>query len=277
MLVNPRTRSGLKTVICLLMFVPVLSAAGSPQPLDVETIIQKSVRANQLDFDAAPDYAYDERDKTDQGTKTYRVLMIDGSPYKRLIAIDGKALPPDQAEHQMRLQRQEAAKRSAETATQRKKRIASYCKDRERDHDLLDQIAKAFDFRLIGERNLDGFDVYYLKATPRPGYKPSSINTQVLTGMTGFLWIDKDTFQWVKVTAKVTKPVSIQGFLAQVEAGTRFELEKMPVGNGVWLAKHFAMHSRAKVLFIFNHSSSEEEWYSKYKRTGGSDISASLR
>lgn len=124
MLVNPRTRSALKTVICLLMFVPVLSAAGSPQPLDAETIIQKSVRANQLDFDAAPDYAYDERDKTDQGTKTYRVLMIDGSPYKRLIAIDGKALPPDQAEHQMRLQRQEAAKRSAETATQRKKRIA---------------------------------------------------------------------------------------------------------------------------------------------------------
>ena len=47
--------------------------------------------------------------------------------------------------------------------------------------------------------------------------------------MEGTLWIDRDTFQWVKVEAQVTRPVKIVGFLAEVEPGTHFELEKKPI------------------------------------------------
>lgn len=53
----------------------------------------------------------------------------------------------------------------------------------------------------------------------------------MLRGMEGELWIDEATFQWVKVQARVIRPVSIEGFLARVEPGTRFELEKMPVAD----------------------------------------------
>lgn len=263
-------RAGSKRLVCLLTLLS--AGVGFSQQPDVQTIIQKSVQANQRDFDAAPDYAYNERDKVGQGTKTYRVMMIDGSPYNRLIAVNGVPLPPTRMKRQEKLLQQETAKRHAESQTDRKNRIAAYQKDRKRDYDLLDQMTKAFDFQLLGERKLNGHDVYYLKATPRPGYRPPNLDTQVLTGMTGYLWIDKDSFQWVKVTAKVTKPVSIEGFLAQVEPGTRFELEKIPVGDGVWLAKHFSMHSHAKVLFLFNRSSSEEEWYSDYKRIRAADV-----
>jgi hypothetical protein len=64
---------------------------------------------------------------------------------------------------------------------------------------------------------------------------PSRTESQVLPGMQGRLWIDKKTFQWVKVTARVISPVSIEGILAKVERGTYFELENMPVAEGVWL------------------------------------------
>lgn len=264
---NRPTSTGLNRIVCLLTFVPG-SLALCQQP-DAQTIIQKSVEANQRNFVAAPYYAYDERDKFGQGSKTYRVTMIDGSPYNRLIALNGKPLSPDQEERQEELQKQAIATRHAQSASDRKKRIAKYQQDRKRDHDMLDQLAKAFNFQLIGDRKLDGFDVYYLKATPRPGYKPPNMNTQALTGMVGRLWIDKNTFQWVKVTARVIEPVSIEGFLAQVEPGTNFVLEQMPVGDGVWMPKHYAMHAHAKVLFFFNHSSAEEEWYSNYQRLYG--------
>jgi hypothetical protein len=79
--------------------------------------------------------------------------------------------------------------------------------------------------------------------------------------MEGKLWIDEKTFQWVKVEARVIRPVSIGGFLAQVEPGTRFELEKMPVAEGIWLPKHFAMKSQAKVLFFFTRKSQADETY----------------
>ncbi len=71
--------------------------------------------------------------------------------------------------------------------------------------------------------------------------------------MRGELWIDQKTYQWVKVTARVIRPVSIEGFLAQVQPGTEFEIEKAPVSAGIWQITHYSSHADAKVLFMFNH------------------------
>jgi hypothetical protein len=93
------------------------------------------------------------------------------------------------------------------------------------------------------------------------------LEAKVLTGMEGTLWIDEKTFQWVKVEASVIRPVSIAGFLAQVEPGTHFELEKMSVAEGVWLPRHFSMKSQAKVLFFFTRKSQADETYYGYQYT----------
>jgi hypothetical protein len=81
------------------------------------------------------------------------------------------------------------------------------------------------------------------------------------------MWIDKQTFQWVKVEAEVTRPVSIIGFVATVEPGTRFELEEMPVAGDVWLPKHFAMTSKAKVMEVIHHKGHEDETYFDYHKS----------
>ena len=51
-----------------------------------------------------------------------------------------------------------------------------------------------------------------------------------------------------------------------MQPGTRFELEKMPVDDGVWLPKHFVMKSNTKILFLFNHRTQEEETYFNYRK-----------
>jgi hypothetical protein len=61
------------------------------------------------------------------------------------------------------------------------------------------------------------------------------------------------------VGAEIVQSVSIAGFLAQVQPCMRFELEKMPVAEGIWLPKHFSMKARAKVLFFFSHKSQADE------------------
>ena len=81
---------------------------------------------------------------------------------------------------------------------------------------------------------------------------------------------DRDTYQWVRVEARVTRPVRIDGFLAEVQPGTHFELEKMPVSNEVWLPKHFAMKSDAKVMFFFSHHEQEDDTYSDYHKATNS-------
>lgn len=245
-----------------LAIVLLMLAAVSSAQISARTIIERSMEANSVDWKAAPGYDCFERDREPGGgTKAFEDLMIFESPYQRLIAVNGKPLSPGQQAEQQQKLNAVIVERRDESERDRAKRVADYEKDRDRDHLLMAQLAKAFRFVLVGEQTLDGHDVYVLKAVPRPDYQPPNMEAEALRGMQGRLWIDKKTFQWVKVEAQVTRRVSIEGFLAEVEPGTRFELEKMPVQEGVWLPKHYAMRANAKVLFLFRHKSEEEESY----------------
>ncbi len=251
--------------LCFVLALSLVTQISSQVP-DAQAIIAKSVQANQRDFNAAPEYNNKERDRTAQGTKLYQITMIDGTPYQRLIAVNGEPLSAARQADELKKQKQTAAARAAESPEQRRARIAKYQKDRTRDHNMIEQLTKAFNFVSIGSGKLRGFDVYILKATPRKGYNPPNMDCQVLPAMQGKLWIDKATFQWVKVTAQVIRPVSIEGFLAEVEPGTRFELQKAPVDDNIWQPSHFSMKSHAKVLFLVNRSSSEDETYFGYAK-----------
>jgi hypothetical protein len=81
--------------------------------------------------------------------------------------------------------------------------------------------------------------------------------------MRGTLWIDKAEYQWVKVEAEVTAPVSLY-LVAHVGPGTRFSLEQMPIGKNLWLPKRFTMRARITVFGV-PQERKEEETYSDYR------------
>jgi AcrB/AcrD/AcrF family len=80
------------------------------------------------------------------------------------------------------------------------------------------------------------------------------------------LWIDKQTYQWVKAEAEVVHPVSIVGLVAKIEPGTRFTLEKTPVADDIWLASHFTMTAKAEILDVFGHNRHEDVAYFDYHK-----------
>ena len=239
-------------VLSLAIVISPLSIRA--QTPDVRQIIEKSVQANQADFKAATQYNWKERDRTAKADKTYQVTMLEGSPYYRVLELRGEPVSAEVRKEEGAKQKQTEAKRHSESSTERQKRMQKFQKERRRDDDMMSQLTKAFDFTYIGQQKLNGFDVWAFKAIPRAGYKPPNMETEVLPGMQGQLWIDQKTYQWVKVTAQVVRPVSVAGFLAQVQPGTQFNLEKKPVENGIWLASHFSMKSDAKVLHMFSRT-----------------------
>jgi hypothetical protein len=244
----------------------LFAGPGFAQEPDAHTIIQKSVEANMRDWEAAPRYDFFERDLDPKGgSKTYDVRMILGSPYNRLIAINDRPLPVEQQAEEQTKFNEMLEERKNESDSERKSRVAEYEKERKRDHLFMNQMVVAFDFKLTGEEKLNGHDAYVLKATPRKGYEPPNMEAKVLTGMEGKLWVDKASFQWVKVTAKVTQPVSIVGFVATVQPGTHFELENEPVHDGVWLPSHYSMQSRAKILWLFTNRQQEDDTFYHYR------------
>ena len=255
-------------VMLLAVFASLCALGQQPEsPPDVQTIIKRSVQANDRDWQHAPEYTYFETDRGEDGkTMTYEVMMILGSPYQRLVAVHGEPLSPEQQQEEQQKLEQVIAARSKESPRQKAQRIAKYEKERKRDHLMMEQLTKAFDFTLDGTQKLGSHEVYHLKATPRPGYQPPNVQTKTLTGMEGQLWVDTKNYQWVKVQAVVIHPVSIEGFLARVEPGTRFELENTPVAEGLWLPKHFEMKADAKILLLFSHHEKQDQKFFDYKR-----------
>ena len=236
---------------------------------NVETIIQRSVQANQRDWDADPQFDFTERDQEKGGSKTYEVTMLFGSPYQRLVAVNGRPVGSSKKAEEQKKFEEAVKERRSETPEKRSARIAKFEADRKRDHTMLEQLTKAFDFRLLGNQNLKGHRVYVLEAKPRKDYHPPNRDSQVLPGMEGKLWIDRDSFQWVRVEAHVMHPVRIEGIVAEVEPGTQFELEKTPVSGDVWLSQHYAMRSNARVLFLVPHRTQEDVTYSNYHKSSG--------
>lgn len=242
---------------------PPLAASlrGAPSVAD---IIHKSVEANHRDFQELPKYAFTERDRNQNGDHTYNVTMIDGWQYYRLIAVNGKPLPPDQEKQQAEKARNEERRRNAMSVADRQQAIQKYERERQRNNNMMDQMIAAFNFQLQGQRTIKGHPVWVLRATPKAHYQPPNRDAQVLTGMQGELWIDQNSYHWVRVTASVVRPVSIEGFLATVEPGTHFELEKIRVADDFWAPSHFVERAEAKVLLLFNHREHEDDTFWDY-------------
>jgi hypothetical protein len=203
--------------------------------------------------------------------------MIAGSPYYRLVQVNGEDLSPaEDAAEQQRLT-SAIQQRQGETPDEKAKRIAKYQTERHRDQQLLEQFTDAMNFTFSGHEVVDSHQVAVFVATPRPDYVPKSMETKVLTGLKGKLWIDESSFRWVKVQAEAVKPVSIVGFLARVEPGTQFELQERPINAQIWLAHLFRMQARAKILFLVNKSSETNESYFNYEPNGKLSIDSCKR
>ncbi|HVY93636.1 MAG TPA: hypothetical protein VHA14_12830 [Bryobacteraceae bacterium] len=257
-------RYPLRSFIFLLSLAP-LTGAPPPKAPDPATIIQRSVEAMRRDRQASSQYVHLERDLEQHGSKTYQVLMIQGSPYQRLTAVNGKPLSPDDARKQEQKLRDEVASRCAESPSGRQKRIADYQADEGRDHAMIQELTKAFTFRITGQQRIDGHQTWVLSATPKPDYQAPSLETKALTGMEGKLWIDTGSFEWVRVEAHVVRPVSIEGFIATVEPGTVFQLLRAPIAKGVWAPAHFSERSKARIIGLIGHSTHDDETYTNYQ------------
>jgi hypothetical protein len=253
-----------RTTLVLILFAHALPAVSPALP--EETIVRNSVQANERDWQAAPAWSYTETVKDRTGSKTYDVAMIEGSPYRRLLKVNGVALSVKAQQREEQKFQAEAAKRRAQSRSARAKRIAAYEKDRSHDHVLMQQLTNAFTFQLVGQEKLSKRDVYHLRAVTRKGYKPPNMDSRVLTGMKGDLWIDTQSFQWVKARAEVINRVHMEGFLATVDPGTFFELEKLPVTPQIWLPSHFRVQSHSKILGVFSHQTYEDDTWSDYRR-----------
>lgn len=248
-----------------MLMLSVLTVTASPDRPDAGKILRLSLAATEANWRLQPkmiDIECDADSRDGRTTsKTYQVMMIDGTPYDRLIARDGKPIPADEMVKQAELLREECGKRANQSADERARRVAKYRHSRRRMLDMMREMTKALVFAVTGESQVNGCRVYVLRATPRPGYRPPNHEAKVLTAMQGTLWIDEASYQWVRAEAEVTRPVWFGLFLVKVYPGTRFLLEQAPVEGGVWMPAHFRMQIKSSILLLHKDFTHDETYH----------------
>jgi hypothetical protein len=259
-------------VVLALAFIHVTTA----QQPDAREMIRRSLAASDRNWKIARNYTFLQRTEERQidsagqvkskQVKTHDVTLLEGSPYFRLTERDDHALPPAEEKKEQEKLDKSIAARLKETPAQRERRIRDYEHRRERQRADVAEVPEAFDFRMVGEERVEGRDTWVLDALPRRNYVPRTRDTKILPHVKGRLWIDRQTFQWVKLEAEVIDPVSWGLFLVRLDPGARIQFQQAHVNEEVWLPSQISIKASAR-LGIFKRLRVEENTtYRNYRK-----------
>jgi hypothetical protein len=258
------------------LLAALLAAPLCPAADDAREIVRRSVETGGANLKAAQNYTFRERrearqyDGSGRTTKTeietFDVTLIDGSPYRRLVARDDKPLPPKDEQKEQAKLRKIAEQRRKETPEARQKRLAENDRKREQQEARMREVLQAFDFRLAGEDHLDGREQYVLEATPHRGYQPHSRQIAWLPRVKGKLWVDHQDYHWVKIEAEVIDTISFGAFLVRLEKGSRLAAEQTRVNDEVWLPKRLEAEASARLALLKKFRGGLQITFSDYKK-----------
>jgi hypothetical protein len=148
--------------------------SATPQQEDPARIVERSVETLKHDWAAEPRYDCSERDNDKNGIRTFDDLMLYGSQYQKLTAVNDKPLDSrQQAEQQAKLNKA-MAERRGESKSQRRHRIAKYEAERKHATDLILEMTKAFTFTVAGKtKSLDTTSTFSTQSPARVIGRPA--------------------------------------------------------------------------------------------------------
>ena len=242
-------------LLLLTLALPVVLAAQDPLE-----IIRRATELDQRNTEISRTYTFLERQEQrdlDSGGKlkktessTFDVTLLEGSPYRRLVARNDKPLSPkDQRKEEEKLQKSIADRRQ-ETPEQRERRVAEWERKKQKQREPLKELPDAFTFKLTGEEALNGGVAYVIEGSPKPGYRPKSPSTAFFPKVKLHLWIDKKDYQWVKVDLESLDTITFGGFLLRLARGSHVTIENARVNNEVWLPKRVDIKGSVRIALV---------------------------
>jgi hypothetical protein len=251
-----------------------LAAAAWAQ--DPRELVRRSIAQDQLDWVRMKDYTWQahsvERHFDGRGAvqsvkqETWETLILEGEPYRRMLERDGKPLSPEEQQAEQKKLDRETSNLSKESPGEKQHRLEEAEKRRKREFAFLSEIPDLYDLHLDGESVIGGRPVWIVSGAPKPGAKAKSRDGNMLLKMRGRMWIDKATYQWVKVEAETTATISWGLFLARLNAGSKLTFEQVEVGPDLWLPKHLFLAGSGRVGLIKRIAEDQDIEWRNYKK-----------
>ncbi|HWB83875.1 MAG TPA: hypothetical protein VG675_07025 [Bryobacteraceae bacterium] len=254
----------------LIWLLPIASAQ------DPRDIVRKAIQFDARNEEIARNYTFTERQEQrhldssgeihSAESRTWDVTLLEGSPYRRLVARGDHPLSPSERSKEEEKLKFSNRQRRAETPEQRQFRIAEWKRKRDKQLEPLKELPDAFNFHLAGTESLVSGPAFMIDATPKPGYKPKAASAAYLPKLKFRLWVNQKENCWVKLDAETLGNISFGAILVRVDRGTRLLVEQQHVNNEVWLLKRISLQAAGRVLLFKSFRRDLEITYANYRK-----------
>ncbi len=248
-----------------------------------DPFIRKMRSAIRFDDDLQQAYTYLERRRDVKITglgkvtvgplRTFEVYPSNqpGRTYKRLIAVEGKPLPPAELarrddEHRRNVLA-EIERDKVEPPAARKARLAKEAQERRERDAIVNDAFAIFQATVLGRDTIDGQSVLVLWLSPRKNVSPRTREGGYMTTFAGKLWVDEAGGQIVKIDLTAFDDISVGlGVVGRVHQGARLEFARRRVNNEAWLPSSSHISAKGRTLLFRPFTFDVRTDYMDYKK-----------
>ena len=248
-------------LILILLLIGVLRQSASAWTGEAG-LVQRAL-ANELRAasDSQHPMCYHLRKTSPRLTTTKAICETADGAVARLIAVNDAPLSTaDEAREQGRLDQ------LLSDPGKQRHRKQSQDSDTARALKVLRSLPNAFVYEYAGAGQVSSGSVEKFRFKPNPKFDPPDMETQVLTQMTGELWIDPAQERVTRLDGRLQQDVDFGwGILGRLYKGGTVVIEQADVGDHQWRVVHFDMKMSARVVFktkVFDTAEDESQFVS---------------
>jgi hypothetical protein len=263
----------------------------SDSTLDIPALLRQLSKNQDEDDRRVNDYTFTqkvtERELSDGGAlKKEKVTVYEVYPFldygwvRKLVSEDGVPLAPERAskeekrvgeelekaEREAPKNKEKRERRRAERRSKQKSRNGDAGSDEDEDVGI-STFLRASEFVSPRRERLRDRDVVVFDFRPRPGFKPSTQGENIVSKLSGVIWVDPAEQQVVRLEARLVDSYKVGGgLLASIKQGSAFVFEQTRLPDGVWLPRFAQVNASARVMLFAGMSVNRTDEFGDYKR-----------
>ena len=244
------------------MAVAFRAAAAEPLP-SASNLLHRVVERAQTVARAGGTnhYAYDKRSVTEEldedervtksTEKLYRVELIGGLPFPRLVKVQGRELSAKELEKEN--QRETAFR-------QRVTRVDMGKKAKRKEGLATPELVERFDFRVTRREVVEGRATLVMTFAPRTSAPEKTMEDKIFHKIFGTVWVDEEEAEVTKLDASVRGSVPL-GWFGAVGSLHKFQatIERSRMPDGVWVNRKSSFWIVARKLLSAIRTRTVEE------------------
>jgi hypothetical protein len=191
--------------------------------------------------------------------------------YMRLVSKNGSPLDPEKIEKQDREHDKKMKERARdlekEGTDERARRLQREAEEKRKENEIIDELFRLFDIKMVGREVLDGRSAIQLAFRPLPNAKPSTKEGKFLVKVAGRAWFCEEDHQLMKLEAELIDSVSFGlGLLARLNEGAKAIFVRRRINNEVWLPAEAHFSGTARLLLLKGIRIQTDSEFSNYKK-----------